>query len=182
LTHNQLDMKKLFVGLLLSLALLVQMPLANGTAISITAANFVPSANAVFLPGKNLAGETLTAGQAVYLDTAVAITTGQVKKASAIGTGLSTQVIGFAANGASLGQPVRIVIRDPGLTLGGTVTAGCVIYLGTAGAVTLTYADLTTGGFVAILGVGINATKINFGGTKLNNNFMGVVRADVALP
>lgn len=157
-------------------------PFANATAISITAANFAPSSQAKYLDGKNLAGETLTAGQAVYIDTAASAAAGQIKKASAIGTGLSTQVVGFAANSASLGQPVKVLTRDPALTLGGAVTAGCVIYLGTAGAVTLTYADLSSGGYVAVLAVGISTTKINFGGTYYAGKPLGVIRADVAIP
>lgn len=162
---------------------LVAPPEVHATAISITAANFLPSSAAVYLPGRNYAGATITAGQAVYLDTTVAVSAGQVKLASATGSGLATQVIGLAANGASAGQPIKILIRDPSLTLGGAVTAGCIVILHTtAGAVTLTAGDVTTGGYVAVLGVGISTTKINFGGTKNTNNFMGVIRADVALP
>jgi hypothetical protein len=180
-------MKKLLLASLVCFSLVLSpifAPTAHATAIAVTAANFVPSANAVYLQGRNYAGETLTAGQAVYLDTAVAVTTGQVKKASATGSGLATQVIGFAASSASAGQPVKVVIRDPALTLGGTVTAGCIILLHTtAGSVTLTAADITTGGYVAVLGVGISATKINFGGTKIGaSQFSGVMRADQPLP
>lgn len=179
-------MKKFLLSFLVVLSLVfspVFLPTAHGSAISVTAANFVPSVYAVYLPGRNLAGEALTAGQAVYMDTAVAVAVGQVKKASATGAGLATQVIGFAANNASLGQPVKILIRDPQLTLGGTVTAGCIILLHTtAGAVTLTAGDITTGGYVAVMGVGISATKISVGGTKNGNNYIGVIRADAAMP
>ncbi len=183
-------MKKLrrfrLISLLIVSALFVPLvapPEVHATAISITAANFVPSANAVYLPGKNYAGATLTAGQAVYLDTTVSVTAGQVKLASATGSGLAVNVIGFAANGAAAGQPVKVLIRDPALAIGGAVTAGCIILLHTtAGSITLTAADLTTGGYVCVLGVGISTTKINFAGTKNGNNFMGVIRADVPLP
>lgn len=179
-------MKKFLLSFLLVLSLAFSpafSPVANATAISVTAGSFVPSANAKYLPGKNYAGETLTAGQAVYLDTTLAVTAGQVKKASATGTGLAINVIGFAANGAAAGQPVKVVIRDPALTLGGAVTAGAIILLHTtAGAVTLTAGDVTSGGYVCVLGVGISTTKINFGGTKTGNDYLGVIRADVAIP
>lgn len=175
-----------FLSLVLSLALLF--PLAAPTqvqaaAISITAASFVPSAYAVYLPGRNYAGATITAGQAVYLDTTATVTAGQVKLADADGAGNAVKAIGFASNGASAGQPIKVVIRDPQLTLGGAVTAGAIILLHTtAGAVTLTAADVGSGAYVCVMGVGISTTKINFGGTQNGNNYIGVVRADVAVP
>ena len=73
------------------------------------------------------------------------------------------KVIGVAATGGSAGQPMKIILSDPSLAIGATVAAGDVVYLGvTPGALTVTYADITTGKFVATLGVGIGGNKINF--------------------
>lgn len=181
-------MKKFSIGLLLSVSLLclsvISPPVAHASAITITPANFAPSANAVYLAGKNFAGATLTAGQAVYVDTSVSIASGQIKLASVTGTGLSTQVIGFAANGAAAGQPVKVVIRDPSLKLGGAVTIGLVVVLGVNGAVNPS-ADIVSTWYAAVLGIGIDTTHINFGGTRLPTTGAGygaIMRADAATP
>lgn len=180
---NATPMKKLLLSALVCFSLLFSSTLANATAISVTAANFKPSSAAVYLGGKNLAAVAITAGQAVWIDTSLALASGQVKLASATGSGNATQVVGIAANGAGVGQPVKIVVRDPQLTVGGAVTAGAIVLLHTtAGAITLTAGDITSGGYVAVLGVGINTTQINFGATKSGSNYLGVVRADVAIP
>jgi hypothetical protein len=72
------------------------------------------------------------------------------------------KVIGIAATGAAAGQPVKIILIDPSLAMGVSV-AGDVLYLGpAAGTITSTYADLTTGKFVAVLGIGIGGGKVNF--------------------
>lgn len=125
-------------------------------AISITAANVIASANAQRIRGYN-AGATITAGQAVYLDSS---STWQLTDADLSAT--AADCVGIAENGASAGQPLSVVTSDPSFTLGGTVAAGDTIYTSpTAGGVTKTQADLVTGVYTTILGVAISATKVN---------------------
>lgn len=127
------------------------------TSITITAAQVVPSVDAVFQDG--VAFETITQGQAVCLDV-----TNLIRLADAT---VNYRVIGLAANAASVGQPIKVLISDPALALGTTVNAGDILYLGpTAGSITITYADLTVGKYVAVIGVGIGANKVNFKVTR----------------
>lgn len=176
-------MKKLFRLPLLSslfLSLLVA-PLVQSAAITITPANFLPSTSAQYLPGINRAGGTILAGQPVYVDTALAVSSGQIKVASATGTGLATQVVGLAAHGASAGQPIKVVTRDPDLTLGGTVSAGLIIIMGVNGALHPS-ADNVSTWYTAVIAVGKSSTKVNFGGTKYSGNPIGLMRSDAATP
>jgi len=175
-------MKRLAVVLFLALA-----SFAHAAAIAITAANVLPSANAIYLPGDHYALSTITAGQWVYrLSTVITPsgTTPDIGLASASGAGDATKVIGVAVESVSAGQPVKVVIRDSNFSLGGTAAAGDVIYLHTtAGSCTSTYGDLTTGNFVCVLGVGIGGNVINIGGTLFQGTasgtkYVGVIRAD----
>lgn len=179
---NRIFALALFVSLALSLSV-------QAAAISVTAGNVKPSIYAVFLPGDHYAAVAVTAGQAVYVDSSVATpgsTTPDVRLASATGSGDAVKPVGIATNGAGVGQPIKVCIRDPQFTLGGAVTAGAIVVLhSTAGAVTLTAADITGSGtwYVTVFGVGINTTQINLGGTSYTAlGYLGVIRADVALP
>lgn len=175
------QMKKLFAVSFLSLVLVAQ---SFAAAVSVTAASVVPSTQAIYLAGDHYAAVTITSGQVVYVDSSVAnptAATPDIKLASASGTGDAKKVIGFAVSGGSAGQPVKVVIRDPDLTVGGTVAAGDVVYLHTAaGSITTTYGDIGTGQFVCVLGVGTGSNHMNFGATQHASNFIGVIRADVA--
>lgn len=160
----------------------------HATAIAVTAGSVKPSINAVYLAGDHYAKAAITAGQVVYLDSTItggsqSPTSPDVGLASATGAGDAARPVGIAVGGAGVGQPVKIVIRDPALTVGGTVSAGAIIELHTtAGAITLTPGDITTGGYVSVLGVGISTTQINFGATSLSGlGYLGIIRADVAM-
>lgn len=121
--------------------------------ITITAANVVPDTDAEFITGT--AGETITAGQVVYVSTS----TGKYMKADA-DTEAEAKAVGVAVNGASNGQNLTIQ-RKGKITIGGTVVVGQVyVASATAGGVA-PYADLLTGDFVTILGVGVTAAKID---------------------
>lgn len=184
---------KRFLGLFSCALFLALASISQSAAISITAANVVPSLGAIYLPGDHYALATITAGQAVYVSSAVVnptATTPDIGLANASGTGDAVKVVGIAVTGGSAGQPIKVVIRDPSLALGtGTCAAGDTIYLFTAaGGLTLTQADVTgTGVYVCFMGVGIGGGKINIGGTYLSGTTSGsknagVVRADVAHP
>ncbi len=168
--------------------------ISQAAAISVTAANVVPSAAAVYLPGDHYAAATITAGQAVYVNSAItggaqSPSNPDVGLANASGTGDAVKMVGIAVTGGSAGQPIKIVIRDPAFKIGGTCAAGDTIYLmTTAGGITLTQADVTgTGAYVVVIGVGTASGTINFGatltpGTQSGSKWAGVIRADVAHP
>jgi len=130
--------------------------------VTVTAASVVASDDAVRKTGT--AGETITAGQPLYLDAA----TGKLKKC--INTGSSeAAAVGIALHGASLNQPVQYVSDDPEFTVGGTVAAGSIYCVsGTAGGIAPS-ADLASADYATVLGVGISTSKI-----KLKINASGV--------
>lgn len=120
------------------------------TDISITAANVKAGAGAAIVHGT--AGETITAGQVVYL------TGGEYKLADNDGTGTTTPS-GIALNGASDGQPLAVQTAGD-ITIGGTLTAGTAYYLsGTPGGI-CPVADVTTGDTVAQLGLAKSTTVL----------------------
>lgn len=124
--------------------------------LSVTAANCVPGANAVLEYG--VAGETITAGQAVYLDEA---STGKYLKADAdSATAAARLVRGIAVNGASLNQP--LTIQKSGLiTLGATLTANIPYYLsGTAGGI-CPIADVGAGEYLCQIGIARTTAVLN---------------------
>ncbi|MDX0315904.1 hypothetical protein GOC54_33815 [Sinorhizobium meliloti] len=85
------------------------------------------------------AGETITAGQPIYLDA----TTNKWMKSDNNGTGTRT-VHGISLNGASLNQPVSIH-KSGDITIGATLVAGTDYWLsGTAGGI-CPRADLVAG-------------------------------------
>lgn len=120
--------------------------------LSVTASQVLPgleSAGATFANGT--AGASITAGQAVYLDTAA----GTYKLADANDSTATAVVAGIALHAASTGQPLRIQTAGP-LTIGaGAAPAVGMIYAvsATAGGIA-PQADLTTGHRTSIIGVG----------------------------
>jgi len=122
-------------------------------AISITAANVLPSSQATIFTGT--AGATITQGQPLYLDT----TTSTYKLANAL---TNNPVAGVACVGASNGQQMVICSRDPNFVFGGTVTTGNIILVGNTAGTIQPYEDRTTGWYVTSLGVMISTTRLNF--------------------
>ncbi len=131
-------------------------PMAN---VSITAANVVPSKDAKYLDA--IAYETITQGQPVaYLEPPS--DTASVPFVRLADFTTYYKVIGIAAGGASPNQPLKVILKDPALQPGYTIAAGDVAYVGTAaGSITITYADIVSGKFVSVLGIGIGSNKIN---------------------
>lgn len=114
--------------------------------ISITAANCVASDNAVKETG--LAGETITAGKAVYKSTSKKWMLADSNSATA-----GAKVAGgIALNGASLNQPLT-VIKSGDLTIGGTLTAGATYFLSDTPGGVCPDADVGSGENVCQLGV-----------------------------
>ena len=124
-------------------------------ALTITATSVVAQPGATIIDGT--AAATITAGQAVYLDTA----TGLYGLADTDGATTDIRAFaGFALNGAAVSQPIRIHQRGP-LAIGATVTRGVGYYLSpTAGGVA-PVADIITGAYPTFLGFATSATVIN---------------------
>lgn len=120
--------------------------------IVVTAASVLKGSDALIEQGT--AGEAITQGQAVYLDSA----DGKLKLSDNNATGKKT-VRGIALNAASAGQPITIQ-RSGDLTLNAVLTAGARYYLsGTAGGI-MPEADLTTGMDVVQLGLAKSTTVL----------------------
>lgn len=97
------------------------------TNLSVTAANVRSSEFADRRSGT--AGETLTAGQALYLSSA----DGKLYKADAT-TLAKSRMVGICLNAAFADQPVNYVAEDRDFTPGGTLVSGSVYVLsGSAG-------------------------------------------------
>ena len=123
--------------------------------VVITAANVIPGANAKFRDGT--AGATITAGQVVYSDST---DNGDYKLAQA-DAATTDDVIGIAVNGASDGQPIRVVYEDDDLTIGGTVAIGTIYVLSAAaGGAIAPSTDLASTNLVTVLGPAKTTGKI----------------------
>lgn len=125
------------------------------TDISITAANVVAAATARRTSGK--AGETITAGQALYYDSAA----GTWKKAdSNSATAAARAATGIALNGASTGQPLA-VLEEGDVTIGATLTAGVPYYLSDTPGGICPYADIGSGEYVCLIGIAKSTTVLS---------------------
>lgn len=126
--------------------------------ITITAASVVPGANSTQI--QSTAGETITAGMAVYLKTSDS----RWWKAQADGTAAesgSGTSYGIALCGASAGQPIVVDIADSaGITIGGTTVVGTVYCVSATAGGICPWADLVSTNYVTILGVGDSSNKI----------------------
>ena len=122
--------------------------------LTITAANVVAGSNARKTSG--IAGVAITAGQAVYLSS----TTGKYLLADTDSATAEARVpVGIALNGAAAGQPVEVQTSGD-ITIGATVAAGVAYYLsGTAGGI-CPVADVASGDYPSIIGMGISTTEI----------------------
>lgn len=148
---------------LLVCALLAFTSLVFAADISITAANVVPSSNAVISQGT--AGATIAAGQLIYLDGDDTDSNGKGKaKLSDCDSATATirVVDGIAINSASAGQPLVYVTFDPNLTIGGSQTANVILILSSTAGGIAPSADLTTGEYLICIGVVKTATTIYF--------------------
>lgn len=122
--------------------------------ITVTAANVAQGTGAVVAHGT--AGGTITAGMALYLDSA----DGKLKAADCDASEAAAAVVGIALHGASNNQPLAYQ-TDGRITIGGTVTVGEIyVASGTAGGVA-PEADLAQNDYVSIIGVGVTAAIID---------------------
>lgn len=122
--------------------------------VTITAANVAKTTGTI---QNGTAGATITAGQALYEDTA---DSNKLKLADADNTSTTATIKGVALNGAASGQPVSYLQAGATMDLGATLTVGTVYVLsGTAGGIA-PYADLASNDYVTIVGYATAADSI----------------------
>lgn len=122
--------------------------------LTITAASVIAASDSSNRGGT--AGETITAGKAVYKNS----TTNKYMLAdSDSATAEARQASAIALNGASDGQPIQ-VLSGGDITIGATLTAGTAYYLsGTAGGI-CPFADLGSGDYVCQIGIAKSTTVL----------------------
>lgn len=130
-------------------------------AITITAASMIPSSAAEYYTNEDttptLAHEAFTAGQTAYI-----YSDGTFGLSDANGTVLTNTTVGLFANSGGAGQVCSILIKDPNLVIGGTMTLGKTFINGaTPGQITET-SDAATGWHIQYLGMAISTTVMNF--------------------
>ncbi len=108
----------------------------------ITAANVVRTSG---IKVEAIAGETITAGQAIYIDTS---DSNEMKLSDCTTSATTAVVDGIALDGASDGQPIVYLKAGGVLNPGATVAVGKIYVLSASGAIApvddLTSADYTT--------------------------------------
>lgn len=154
----------LLTCILAALMLLMTLPGVFATDLSITATSVTPSANAVTRQG--VAGAAITAGKLLYIDTA---DSNKLKLADADSATAAARVVcGIAINSAAAGAPVTYVISDPALIIGATVANGTVYVLSATAGGIAPVADLTSGWYAYVVGVGTSTTTIAFRADRIN--------------
>lgn len=150
-----------YIWLLLAAVLFGLLPAACTPAmaadVTITAANVTPSAQARTI--RRTAAVAITAGQLVYVEAL----SGQLKLADTnSATEEARSADGIAVTSGAVGTMISVVTKDPALVLGGTTAKGTVYILsGTAGGIA-PVADLTTGWYGHVVGIGVSTTVVAF--------------------
>lgn len=122
--------------------------------VVVTAAEVLPDASTQIIDV--IFGATVTAGQTIYLDAADG---NKAKLADANASAAAAATKGIAMNGGAAGQPGKMAIAgtlDPGFTVG---VGSIYVQSANAGAIA-PVADLASGHFVTVLGVGITASQL----------------------
>lgn len=115
--------------------------------LTITAANVLAGSGAIVTHG--IAGETITAGKALYLSS----TTNKWMLADADSTTAEARrTLGIALNGASANQPVAVQTGGD-ITIGATLTAGTAYYLSDEPGGICPVGDLATGDYICLIGL-----------------------------
>lgn len=123
--------------------------------LSITAASVVKVSGT---PRVYTAGGTITAGQAVYIDTGDSNT---VKAADNNVSALVATVAGIALNGAATGQPVSVLATASDvINLGATLTLGETYVLSDDPGGIAPIADILTTQYVSIIGVAVTTANL----------------------
>lgn len=160
-------MKSILATVLLISALCVGQ--LYSTDLSITAASVIAGPRAVKQQG--VAGVAITAGQALYYDSTAA----SYKLADADASATTALIVGIAAHGAGIGQPITVIIEDDDLTVGATLSMVAPVYVlsATAGGIAPS-ADITTGWRPCPLIVAKSTTKAIFKANALRGTAVAV--------
>lgn len=137
-------------------------------AISITATSVLPGSTASLTTVTIAAGVTITQGQAVTKDAS-----GNLILADANGVAPANAFFGIAMSGGSPGQPCVVNTGDPAYTVGGTVAPGPIYVHTTPGALTLAFADLTSGSTVIVIGMATSTTLATIQSSPTISSFPG---------
>jgi len=122
----------------------------------VTAANVVKGTTAKAVVGTY--GATVTAGQTVYSDPADSNKFKPCDADNATAAARATR--GIALNGVANNQPAAVK-TDGLITIGATVAVGTIyVQSDTPGGI-MPAADLETGDFVTVLGIGVSASQID---------------------
>jgi hypothetical protein len=127
------------------------------TDLSITATSVVAGSDAT--TEHRTAGETITAGQAVYIAAATKLV---MKADSNSASAEARQPIGIALNGGAVNQPI-VIQRSGSLTLGATMTAGVAYYLSDTPGGICPVADIGSGEYSCVIGVATSTTVLKIG-------------------
>jgi hypothetical protein len=123
--------------------------------LSITAASVLAGSGAKKVNGT--AGATITAGQAVYLDSA----DNEYKLAdNDSATAAVRTVAGIALHASLDGQPLTILSQGP-ITIGATTAVGEVYCLSSTAGGICPVADIAAGDYNTIIGIGTSTTVID---------------------
>lgn len=131
-------------------------------ALTINSQNVIRSAFGQ--PFTGTAGQNITAGQPVYLDTV----TSTYKLANAVGASPLNIVAGIAVASANTNQDLWMCARDPNFSPGYAINAGNMAILGNVAGQINDVADRATGWYVTVLGVGIGSNRLNLSLTGSN--------------
>ena len=135
--------------------------------LSITAAN-VTAADGAVVKYIGVAGATITAGQACYIDTA---NSNVIKLAQSDGTVLESTIKGVALHGASATQPITLA-SSGNMNLGATLVVGETYVLSQAAGGIAPVGDLVTGDMVSHLGIATTASNLK----------MSIVNSGIEVP
>lgn len=112
--------------------------------LTITAASVINSTASV---SAGTAGESVTAGQAVYLKASDS----RLWKAQADGTAAEAEAVGIALHAAGAGQPLTYA-SDGAINIGGTTSKATLYCVSAAAGGVAPIADLTSGQYITELG------------------------------
>lgn len=119
--------------------------------LTITAANVLKVGTLGIKTG--IAGATITAGQAVYLDSA----TGTLKLAQCDGTAAEADVVGVALHGATANQPLTYAGDGATINIGGTTSKATTYMVSAAAGGVAPQADLVSTNRIAQIGYATDA-------------------------
>lgn len=127
--------------------------------VTVTANSVQPGTDTQYADG--ILGATVTAGQTVYLDTAA----NTFKLADANASAATAVLAGIAMNGGAAGQPVKVAISGS-INPGFTVTVAAIYVLSATAGGIAPVADLATGHYSVIVGMGVTASSLKIIGAR----------------